>query len=230
MDTHSQNFKVKLGLFIIGGIAIFFLAIFIIGKQKNMFDPVFKLRTTFYNVSGLQVGNNVRFSGVNIGTVDQIRIINDTTVLVEMLIKMNLLPFIKTDCEVGIGSEGLIGDKLLIISQGSYEAAIVKKGQRLNSSEPVEIDGIISSLQITANNAEIISQNLAEIMQKINNGNGTLGRLITDTSIAENLDKTVENLRKGSKGLDDNMQAVKGNILFKGYYKRKAKAAEKRKK
>jgi len=229
METHSQKFKVRLGLFIVGGLAIFFLAIFIIGRQKNMFNPVFKLTTKFYNVSGLQVGNNVRFSGVNIGTVDNINIINDTTVLVEMMIKMNLLKFIKTDSEVGIGSEGLIGDKLLIISQGSYDAPVVKKGQRLNSSEPVEMDGIIASLQVTASNAEIISQNLAEVMYKINNGNGTLGRLIADPTIAENLDQTIENLKKGSKGLEENMEAAKGNILLKGYYKRKAKAAEKKK-
>ncbi|MBK7027811.1 MAG: hypothetical protein IPH45_00705 [Bacteroidales bacterium] len=61
MDTHSQKFKVRLGMFITGGLAIFILAIFIIGKQKNLFDPVIKLTPTFYNVSGLQVGNNIRF-------------------------------------------------------------------------------------------------------------------------------------------------------------------------
>jgi len=229
METHSQKFKVRLGLFVAGGLAIFILAIFIIGKQKNMFNPVFKLRTSFYNVSGLQVGNNIRFSGVNIGTVDNIRIINDTSVLVEMLIKMELKPFIKTDCEVGIGSEGLIGDKLLVISQGSYDAPVVKIGQKLRSSEPVETDAIIASLKITAENAEVISQNLAEVMLKINNGDGTLGRLISDPTIARNLDQTIVNLKKGSKGLDENMQAAKGNILFKGYYKRKAKAAKKKK-
>ena len=64
MDTHTQKFKIRLGLFIIGGLAIFVIAIFIIGKQQNLFNPVFKLTTTFYNVSGLQVGNNIRFSGI----------------------------------------------------------------------------------------------------------------------------------------------------------------------
>ena len=77
METQSNNFKVRLGLFIIVGIILFFLAIFIIGKQKNLFDPVFKVTSDFRNVSGLQVGNTVRFSGINIGTVDNIRIIND---------------------------------------------------------------------------------------------------------------------------------------------------------
>ena len=77
MDTHSQKFKIRLGLFIIGGLVIFVFAIFLIGKQKNLFNPVFKLTTTFNNISGLQVGNNIRFSGINVGTVDNINIIND---------------------------------------------------------------------------------------------------------------------------------------------------------
>ena len=87
METHTQKFKIRLGLFIAGGLALFVIAIFIIGKQKNLFNPVFKLTTTFYNVSGLQVGNNIRFSGINVGTVDNIDIINDSTVRVDMLIK-----------------------------------------------------------------------------------------------------------------------------------------------
>jgi phospholipid/cholesterol/gamma-HCH transport system substrate-binding protein len=119
MESHSQKYKVRLGLFVAGGLALFVLAIFIIGKQKNLFNPVFKLTSTFYNVSGLQVGNNIRFSGINVGTVDNIRIINDSTVRVDMLIRKEVHQFIKTDCEVAIGSEGLIGDRLLIITQGS---------------------------------------------------------------------------------------------------------------
>ena len=84
MDTHTSLFKIRLGLFITGGLALFVLAIFIIGKQKNLFNPVVKLNATFYNVSGLQVGNNIRFLGINVGTVDNITIINDSSVRVEM--------------------------------------------------------------------------------------------------------------------------------------------------
>ena len=146
METHTQKFKVRLGLFIAGGLALFVLAIFIIGKQKNLFNPVFKLTTTFYNVSGLQVGNNIRFSGINVGTVDNITIINDSTVKVDMLIKKDVRQFIKSDCEVAIGSEGLIGDRLLIITQGSSDAPLAKEGKNC-STEPVETDAIMASLQ-----------------------------------------------------------------------------------
>jgi phospholipid/cholesterol/gamma-HCH transport system substrate-binding protein len=229
MNTNTQKFKLQLGLFIIGGLGLFILAIFIIGKQKNLFNPVFKMTTTFYNVSGLQVGNNIRFSGVNIGTVDNVIIINDSTVWVDMLIRKGVQQFIKSDCKVAIGSEGLIGDRLLIITQGTYDSPISKKGQKLSSIEPIETDALLTSLQVTAGNVEIISGQLAEIMIKVNSGNGTLGRLLQDSTIAENINMTIMNLKKSSKGLDENMNAAKENFLLKGYFTRKAKATQKRK-
>ncbi len=228
METHTQKFKIRLGFFVAGGLAIFVLAIFIIGRQKNLFNPVFKLTTTFYNVSGLQVGNNIRFSGINVGTVDNIVIINDSTVRVDMLVRKEVHQFIKSDCQVAIGSEGIIGDRLLVITQGSTDAPLAKEGQKLISTEPVETDAIMASLEVTAANAEVISEQLADIMSYINSGRGTLGRLIQDTAIAENLNQTIVNLKTSSKGLDENMKAVKHNIFLKGYFKKKARDEEKR--
>lgn len=229
MDTHTQKFKIRLGLFVAGGFTLFLLAVFIIGKQKNLFNPVFKLSTTFYNVSGLQVGNNVRFSGINVGVVDNINIINDSTVKVDMLIKKDVWKFIKSDCDVSIGSEGLIGDKLLVISQGDYNSPLAKENQLLESNEPVETEAIMASIVVTTANVEVITDQLAKVMTKINSGNGTLGRLIQDSTIAENLNQTIVNLKKSSKGLDENMNAVKHNFLLKGFFNKKAKEAEAKK-
>ena len=230
MDKHTQKFKVRLGLFISGGILLFVVAIFIIGKQQNLFNPVFKITTTFYNVSGLQVGNNIRFSGITVGTVDNIIIINDSTVRVDMLVRKNVQKFIKADSEAGIGSEGIIGDRVLNITQGSNEASVIKDGQSILSTEPVETDAIMKSLLGTAVNAEIITLQLAEIMVNINSGEGTIGRLIQDTTIAENINKTILNLRRSSRGLDENMEAVKHNFLLKGFFNKKAREAEQKKK
>jgi phospholipid/cholesterol/gamma-HCH transport system substrate-binding protein len=212
METHSHKFKVRLGLFIFGGLAIFIFAIFIIGKQKNLFNPVFKIATTFRNVSGLQVGNNIRFSGINVGTVDNIKIINDTTVRVEMLIRKEIKQFIKKDCEVSIGSEGLIGDRLLNISQSIYNAPMVREGQLLVSNEPVETDAIIASFQVSAQQAEIITKQLVEIMYKVNSGEGTLGRLIHDTTVAANINQTILNFRNSSSRFGEIMEVTKKDI------------------
>jgi len=229
MDTTKEKFKIRLGLFVLGGLALFILAVFIIGKQKNLFDSVFTLKSKFYNVSGLQVGNVVRFSGINVGTVDNISIINDSTVQVEMLIKQDVQKYIKADSEVGIGSEGIIGDRLLIISQGSPDSPMAKNGQNLVSSEPIDTDAIIESLEATAMNAELFSAELTEIMTNINSGKGTLGRLIQDSTIANNLSSTMENLKETSKGLDESLDAVKDNRLLRGHFKRKQRDEQKRK-
>ena len=229
METHTPQFKFRLGLFIIAGLGIFVLAIFIIGKQKNLFNPVFSLSANFHNVSGLQVGNNVRFSGINIGTVDNIQIVNDSTVKVEMLIKKEVQPFLKTDSQAGIGSEGIIGDKVLAISQGVASNKAVKSGQMIASIEPIETDAIMRSLKTTADNAALASNDIVGIVAKINKGEGTLGRLIQDKTMANNIDKTIVNLKKSSKSLDENMEAAKHNFLLRGYFKKKEKAAAKAK-
>jgi phospholipid/cholesterol/gamma-HCH transport system substrate-binding protein len=227
MDTQSSKFKVRLGLFVAGGFLLFIIAIFLIGRQKHLFDPIFNLTTSFHDISGLQVGNKVRFSGINVGTVESIILTNDTTVEVGMIVKKSIQQFIKSDCTASIGSEGIIGDKVLIISQGSSESPAVKDGEFLSSAEPVEIDAIISSLNVTAGNFELISGQLSEIMVKINHGKGTLGRLIQDSTISENINQTIINLRKSSKGLNENMEAAKSNFLLRGYYNKKEKQAEK---
>jgi phospholipid/cholesterol/gamma-HCH transport system substrate-binding protein len=226
MDTHSPRFMVRLGLFITAGFVLFILAIFLIGRQKHLFDPVIELKANFKNVSGLQVGNNIRFSGINVGTVDNINIINDSTIQVDMIVKKSVQQFIKTDCKATIGSEGIIGSRILVITQGSAAARFVRTGSFLNSIEPIETDAIISSLSVTAENLQIISGQMAEIMYKINNGNGTLARLIEDSTISENINQMIINLKQGTKGLDENMKAAKSNFLLRGYFKKKEKEKE----
>jgi phospholipid/cholesterol/gamma-HCH transport system substrate-binding protein len=91
------------------------------------------------------------------------------------------------------------------------------------------MDAIMASLQVTVDNAAVISYQMAEIMTKVNSGTGTIGRLLRDTSIALNLNRTMENLKNSSKGLNENMNAAKENFLLKGYFNRKTRAAEKKK-
>ncbi|MFD2907142.1 MlaD family protein [Flavobacterium ardleyense] len=227
MENTNTNYKKKLGLFVFIGLLFFFGIIFLIGRQQNLFSSEIKLTTTFKNASGLKVGNAVRFSGINIGTVKEIEIINDSTVKVDMSIKDDTKKFIKTNSKASISSEGVIGDKILVISQGSSNLKSVKDGQKIGSFEPVEFSDVLASVKVTAENAELITDELATLLIEINEGEGTLGRLINDESMANNLDATMENLRKSSKGLNENMEAAKHNFLLRGYFKKKEKAKEK---
>ena len=227
MDTQTPKFKVRLGLFVAIGSALFIIAVFLIGKQKNLFNPVFKLTTIFQNVSGLQVGSNIRFSGINVGTVDNILIIDDSTVRVDMLIRRKVQQFIKEDCEAGIGSAGIIGDRVLSITQGSADAAIVKDGQQIASKEPIETDVIMEKLKATVDNATVISEQVSDITTKINTGDGTLSRLINDKKMGRNINQTIVNLKQGTKGFGENMEAAKDSFLLRGSYNRKEKSDQK---
>lgn len=213
MDNYTPAFKARLGMFLAVGLVIFVIIIFFIGKQQNLFNPVFQVTTNFQNVSGLLVGNNVRYAGINVGIVDNIAIINDSTVQVSFLVRRNVQEFIKSDSQAGIGSDGIIGDRVLIITQGTTNAPTVQDGQHILSKEPFETDVIIGSLQASAASAEIITQQLAEIMINVNSGEGTVGRMIKDETIADNIAQTIDNFKKSSEDFDEIIEVTQKNIF-----------------
>jgi phospholipid/cholesterol/gamma-HCH transport system substrate-binding protein len=226
----NSSLKWKLGIFIVVGLILLVLGLFFIGKQKNLFVSVFQLKAVFTNVSGLKVGNNVRFGGIAIGTVEGIQLVTDTSVLVNMSIKSDTRRFIKQDATAGIGSDGLVGDRVVLISPGTSNREPVRDNEVLASHAPVETDQILAGLKTSADNAAIITQQLAEVAYKVNHGRGIISRLLGDTSLGNNLKATMVNLKNGSAGLNENMEAAKHNFLLKGYFKKKKKEEDKRKK
>jgi phospholipid/cholesterol/gamma-HCH transport system substrate-binding protein len=230
----KTNQKVKVGIFATIAFALLLLGIFLIGRNKNMFGSTFLLYGTFKNVGGLQAGNNVRFVGIDIGTVESIEILSDTTARVALRIKDKVQPFIKKGAVAGISSDGLMGDKLITISSGKENAAPVEDGDTIHAVNPLDYDAVLSRVSGVAVNAEIITEQLADIATRINRGEGSIGRLLYSDSLATSLEgtvteaqKTVKSIRRGSDGFGENMEALKHNFLLRGYYKRKEKEAKK---
>jgi phospholipid/cholesterol/gamma-HCH transport system substrate-binding protein len=223
----ESGYKWKLGMFVTIGLILFMVTIYFIGKQQNLFGSTFHITSTFKTVSGLQVGNNVRFSGINIGTVEEIQLINDSSVVVKLVIKEEVKQFIKTDARASIGSEGLMGDKVLTISPGNKSNKIIANNGKLASIDAIEMDDIMKSVKKSVDNAGIISEELAVFTHNMNNGNGALSRLMTDPKLANTLTKTITNLESGTQGFSQNMEAAKSNFLFRGYYKKQEKEKEK---
>jgi len=205
------------------------MAIYFIGKQKNLFGSTFNISSEFRTVSGLEVGNNVRFSGINIGTVEEIRLINDSSVVVSMVIKDEVREFIKTDARTSIGSDGLMGDKVLTISPGVKSQKPIENGGKLASLKGIEMNDIMKSVKKSMDNVGVISEELAIFSHSMNNGNGALARLVRDDKMASSVSNTLSNLESGTKGFSENMEAAKSNFLFKGYFKKKEKEKEKAK-
>ena len=219
----------KLGMFVMVGLLLFILIIYFVGKQQNLFGSNFELKSKFKTVSGLKVGNNVRFSGINVGTVSEIGLENDTTVVVVLTIEEEVQKYIKADARASIGSDGLVGDKVLTISPGTSSHEIIKNNAFIKSTNPIEMDALMKSVKASVDNAEIITGQLAEFTYNMNNGKGTLSKLMNDKDFAKKLDATMTNLQTGTKGLSENMEAAKHNFLLKGYFNKKEKEDKKKK-
>jgi phospholipid/cholesterol/gamma-HCH transport system substrate-binding protein len=189
----------KLGMFVVAGLILFAFTIYFVGKQKYLFGSTFHLKSQFKTVSGLKVGNNVRFSGINVGTISEIELLTDTSVMVVLLLKEDVKRFIKTDARASIGSDGLMGDKVLTISPGTHSTTGVKDNDFIASKNAIEMDDIMSSMKASVDNAGIITAQLAEFSTKMNNGEGALSKLITDQQFANSLKGTLINLETSSK-------------------------------
>ena len=225
----KSGYTWKLGMFVIIGVALFMVGIYLIGSNKNLFGETFHLKANFSNVSGLKVGNNVRFAGINIGSVEAIEFVSDTAVVVLVVIKEDVHKYIKTDAMASIGSDGLMGDKVLTISPGMNSKVTVKDNAVLASTKAIEMEDIMKSVKVSVDNAQTITGELAEFTSKMNNKNSMLSKLVNDDKMGKSLDATLSNIKNASKGLDENMEAAKHNFLLRGYFKKKEKEAAKKK-
>jgi phospholipid/cholesterol/gamma-HCH transport system substrate-binding protein len=188
----------KLGMFVIIGLVVFAAAIFFVGRQTNLFGSTFHLTAQFKSAGGLKEGNNIRFSGLNVGTVNTITL-QDSFVVVDMVIKRKVQEFIKSDATAIIGSDGLMGDKVLTINPGTISKSHVKDGDQLRTEKAIDMDDIMASLKTNVDNAGIITAQLADFTYKMNNGNGILSKVIGDETLSNSLQATLKNLQNTSK-------------------------------
>lgn len=188
----------KLGMFVLIGIVLFIVTIYFVGKQQNLFGSTIHLKSQFKTVGGLKVGNNVRFSGINVGTVDEIHLVTDSSVVVVLVLQKEVQKFIKTDAIASIGSDGLMGDKVLTISPGTSSNKIVQDDDFIASKAALEMEDLMKSVKTSVDNAGLITGELAKFTSNMNNENGALSRLMNDQELANSLNKTLVNLETSS--------------------------------
>ncbi|MFN8285714.1 MAG: MlaD family protein [Chitinophagales bacterium] len=229
MKNNVAN-RIRLGVFVTVGFTLFVLGIFFIGQKQRLFSSTIHLRFRCNDVNGLQVGNNVRFSGINVGTVSEIEIISDTTVQVDLLVDKSVKKFIKKNSSASVGSEGLMGDKVVNLSAGSASSGSVEDKDLLVYSGGNSMEEIMAQVKVVATNTAVITGDLSAITSNIRAGKGSVGKLFMDTVFAENLDQTIVNIKQGAGGFKDNMEAAKNSFLFKGYFKKKEREKEKEQK
>jgi phospholipid/cholesterol/gamma-HCH transport system substrate-binding protein len=311
--------NIKLGLFIIAGVFLLILGLYLIGRDSNLFSSNYVLKARFEHVQGLTPGNNIRYAGIQVGTVKKVTIINDTSIEVTMLIEEDMQQFIRVNDVASISTDGLMGNKMMQITPSKDGSAFAVDGDFLKTKKLISTDEMLELLNRTNQNVAVISEDLKTTVQRINNskalwgvldnealpknilasvnnirsatvkadlmvndlqtiiagvkqGKGSLGKIITDTAIAYNLNEAIEkiklvgsnadslatdlhaltlsikndvnngngpihsllrdsalvqklnnsllNIEKGTDGFNQNMEALKSNFLFRGYFKR----------
>lgn len=315
----KKSNTVKLGIFVMAGMAFLVLLLYVIGKNQNLFGSTFVLKARFENVRGLMPGNNIRFAGIDAGTVKKVEVLNDTTIEVTLLVKTKMKKFIRRNATVSIGTDGLMGNKLLNIQAEKGTSAPVEEGDvlmseplpdteemlkvlrttnmdvadiarelrqtvlRLNSSKaiwglledkrlPEDIRHALERIRQSSDNMNGTMMTLHHIVDDIHQGRGTIGQLLTDTTLASGLSGSVEqikrigiradslsvhittlvdsiseeinhgqgtvnallkdremtqrfsnsltNIEEGTRAFHQNMEALKHNFLFRGYFKK----------
>lgn len=196
--VRSSAEKIRLGIFVIIGTALLVVAAYIIGNRQNLFGSQFTIHAVFRNVNGLQQGNNVRYSGINVGTVKRIQMLNDTTIAVSMTLQESIIRHIKTDAIATIGSDGLVGSMIVNIVPGNGLTVSVSTGDTIVSYSRIGAEDMLSTLNKTGENAALLTADLLQVTDALKQGRGTLGRLLNDSAMAGDLEQTIKNLRIAS--------------------------------
>lgn len=185
---------VIVGIFVLVGIAILVAGILTMGGQQKKFVKSISLNAVFDDVAGLQVGNNVWFSGVKIGTVRRVNFYGDSQVEIIMNVEEKVREYIRKDSKATIGSDGLIGNKIIVIYGGTTQAPSVENGDRLQAEMPLDTDRMMETLQENNLNLVTITENLKVLTSKIAEGQGIVGTVMTDSLLGENFKNTLKNL------------------------------------
>ena len=321
METATSR-NTRLGIMVIVGFTLLITAIYLIGDKQNLFGTTIKLNAKFSTVNGLRAGNNVRYVGIDVGTVSNIQIINDSIVLVEMTVESEAMEYIRSNTRASIGTDGLMGNKLVNIHSTQGEAPYIKEGDEIETIEPLDTDKIMRTLSRTNDEMFMIAENLksitekfqgnniiwdllgdstismnirnamkniehttfeltaltesfnditkdvedgkgllgsllydstlilkidktlsnvqnvsdsiiqltgdiSSITEKVKSGNGAAGKILMDQQFSDDLTETMESIKKASIALEEDLQALKHNFLFRKYFKKKARQGKK---
>jgi phospholipid/cholesterol/gamma-HCH transport system substrate-binding protein len=184
----------KLGLFVLTGLLFLVILLYMIGRNRSLFGSNYLLKTRFENVQGLIPGNNVRYAGIQAGTVKKLQILNDTTVEVTMIVDTKMEDIIRKDAISSIGTDGLVGNKVVNIVPGKLNAPIAKNGDLLTSKKPIDTEKILSTLSQTNNDVAIIVSGLKNTVERINNSSA-LWDLLSDDQMVNNIKISAKNIQ-----------------------------------
>jgi len=195
MSTSKNKRAVIVGIFIVVGVGLLITIIMIMGGQRKSFARTITVKALFADVSGLQPGNNVWLAGVKVGTIRHISFNPDSRVLVNMSILSSMQPYIHKDAKAKIASESLIGNKIVVLTEGTAQAPVIQSGDMLEIQPSLNTEDMMNTLQQNNKNLLAITTDLKGLTQGLANGQGSLGKLLHDESLVNTLQNTLSSLK-----------------------------------
>lgn len=211
--SKSTTQKIRVGVFVIIGTIVLVVALYFIGSRQHIFTKNIQLHAVFENVSGLQIGNNVRYSGINVGTVNKIEMKEVGKIIIQMSVDQNASYFIKKDAVASINSDGLVGSMVVNISPGQEPQELtVASGDTIQSYSSASTEAMLKTLNKTNENAALLTADLLKITNQILEGKSTMGMLMNDTILAKDIHQTIIALKKTSEGANLAMSEINSII------------------
>ena len=203
---------IRLGAFIFLGIVLLVVAIFLVGQKNALFSSTFNVKAYFKDVQGLRSGATVRLSGIDVGNVKSVLIVNDTTgrVEVSMNLQTDIQRFIRTDTKATIETEGLVGNKVVVLKIGSSAAEPVSDGGYIQSEEPLGFSAIIAQTEGVIQYTKVMTKDLSEIVGKVNRGEGSIGKLLNDETLYNNASNLTKQADQSLKNITDELGRIIG--------------------
>ncbi|WP_259066019.1 MlaD family protein [Mucilaginibacter sp. X4EP1] len=205
MAKQGEN-NIKLGVFVLTGLLVVMVAFYMIGSNTSMFGSSFKLKARFSNLSGLMEGNNVLFSGIQAGTVKSIEIINDTTIEVTMVINSKVSAYIHNNAEAAIGTDGLMGNKVINIQPEKINSPLAKDGDLLPAQKLTSMDAMLQTLSKTNNNIATISEALKTTVLRLDTSE--IFKVLNDKTIGISIRASLKSINNAS----DNASEMTGGF------------------
>jgi phospholipid/cholesterol/gamma-HCH transport system substrate-binding protein len=194
MKSREIQQNIKLGIFVLAGLVLFMGAVFLVGSENNLFSKTFTTHAIFKNVEGLKEGDNVWLSGVKIGTVRDVRIVTEGKVVVTLSLKNKQNRFIKKDATAFIGSDGLVGSKIVVIRPGT-QTSVIQDTDTIGALSPADTQDLLNIAKDVGDNTRSLTSDLKMLAKKVNDGQGIVGELLSDGDFARDLRASADHMR-----------------------------------
>ena len=196
MEATGKKRAVIVGIFVFVGLLIFVAAVMMLGKQQKLFSKSIQVKAVFRDVNGLSIGRNILYSGVKVGTVKKISFLRTNQILVVMNIDKSAQEFLHKDITARISSEGIMGNKIVMLTGGSPNMPVIEDQDQLSVTSGLSTEEIMNTLQVNNKSLVEITDNLKVITKGIVDGKGTLGKLLTEDTVYKNLNTTMAGLNE----------------------------------